>query len=179
MEYESGLEITALPISKFGHEVVSGDCTDDISNDLEPPEEDWGDLLNGHHLPLENPTPPIKNNVRNPYYFPELSRPPTQPPKKKSFQNPAAIELDESSLWYEDSWTDHQTPVVRFRCLKCGDGGYETLPLLRDHQKQCFRFQKALPGNNRSRRKVYACNSCGTYHSGFDLYVHIFQVIKI
>lgn len=176
MEYESGLEITALPIGKYSHEVASRDGTDDFSNDMEQPEDDWSDLLNGHHLPLENPILPAKTPARNPYYFPHLGRP-QQAPKKKNFQTPASIELDESSTWYEDSWTAHQQPVVRFRCLMCGEDGYETLPKLRDHQKQCFRFRKAPPGNTRTRRKVYSCNSCGTYHSGSDLYIHTYQVI--
>ncbi|XP_065347869.1 uncharacterized protein MESR4 [Cloeon dipterum] len=163
MEYDSGLEITALPVRKYNKHVLSSD--DDAAN--VHVDSRWGDIVNGHHHSLS----------ASPFYFSELgAASPLPPPRKKAYQNPAAIELDDTSAFYEDTRTANPQPLVRFQCVKCKEGGFETLPALKEHQRHCLKIRKIIPSANRTRRKIYFCNSCGTYHSGCDLYLHTLQV---
>ncbi|KAJ8890207.1 hypothetical protein PR048_009715 [Dryococelus australis] len=94
-------------------------------------------------------------------------------------------------------------PTVKFKCFKCGESGFPSMPALHEHQIVCLKSVKSqsnpkyvvatsqppstttatlssgTPSTNfRITRKVYLCSACGTYYENWNLFEHMRVVHK-
>ncbi|KAL3269982.1 hypothetical protein HHI36_009037 [Cryptolaemus montrouzieri] len=73
-------------------------------------------------------------------------------------------------------------PAVQFKCSKCRQAGFESLPSLNEHFVNCTaepNTSAEVEDNSVSSfkltRKVFLCSACGTYYENWNLYMHMLE----
>lgn len=72
-------------------------------------------------------------------------------------------------------------PSVQFRCPKCGQAGFDTLPEINEHIIQCDSVNVRNTSRENScsgfklKRRVFLCSACGTYYENWNLYMHMLE----
>ncbi|KAK9890927.1 hypothetical protein WA026_012268 [Henosepilachna vigintioctopunctata] len=73
-------------------------------------------------------------------------------------------------------------PAVQFKCSKCQQAGFESLPSLNEHFLNCTadpnatrEVQDSSVSSFKLTRRVFLCSACGTYYENWNLYMHMVE----